>query len=129
MLTHDSEETAMRSINYLTLLVLFLSSGCMTMRPLDDDQALTEVIKTGDKVEVIEKDGHINEFTVGKITEQFIAGNDEIGSHVTIPLEKIETISVEKVHGGRTTLAVLGGIVAIPIILVGAVVVCGSGSC
>lgn len=119
----------MRSINYLTLLVLFLSSGCMTMRPLDDDQALTEVIKTGDKVEVIEKDGHINKFTVGKITEQFIAGNDEIGSHVTIPLEKIESISVEKVHGGRTTLAVLGGIVAIPIILVGAVVVCGSGSC
>ena len=111
----------MRSINYLTVLAMLIcSTGCMTMRPVDEDRALTDVIKVGDKVEVIEKDGYINKFTVGKITEQFIAGNDEIGSHKSIPLEKIETVSVEKINGGRTTLAVMGGIVALPIVLIGA---------
>jgi hypothetical protein len=123
----------MHTFNHAILISLLISSsGCMTMQTLDDDPALTEAIEVGDKVEIIEKDGYINEFTVGRITDQFIAGNDDIGSLVTIPLENIQSVSVEKVSAGRTTLAVLGGIVAIPILLVGAgamVMVCGSGSC
>jgi len=124
----------MRSINWMTLVALLISSsGCMTMRALSNDISITEAIKIGDKVEIIERDGYINKFTVGKIHEQFVAGNDENGSHVSIPLEKIESVSIEKVDGGRTTLAVMGGIVAIPIILFGAAGVmalgCGSGFC
>ena len=123
----------MRSINWITVVALIISSsGCMTMRPLQNDISITEAIKVGDKVEIIERDGYINKFTVGKIHEQFVAGNDERGSHVSIPLEKIESVSIEKVDGGRTTLAVMGGIVAIPIILFGAgamVMACGSGAC
>ncbi|MFP6837705.1 MAG: hypothetical protein VB948_16545 [Pseudomonadales bacterium] len=123
----------MRTMNHAILFALLISSsGCMTMQPLADEPVLTEAIEVGDKVEIIEKDGYINEFTVGRITDQFIAGNDDIGSLVTIPLEKIQIVSVEKVSVGRTTLAVLGGIVAIPIFLVGAgamVMACGSGSC
>ena len=123
----------MRHFSYLAIFALIISStGCMTMRPVEDPSILTDTLKVGDKVELIEKDGYINKFTVGLINEAFIAGNDETGSHVSIPMEKIESISVEKVDGGRTTLAVMGGLVAIPIILVGAgamVVACGAGGC
>jgi len=123
----------MRSVICLLISALLISTtGCMTMRPLEATTALTNAIKVGDKVELIEKDGYINKFTVGKITEQFVAGTDERGSHVSIPLENVESVSVEKVDGGRTTLAVMGGIVAIPIVLFGAgamVAACAAGGC
>ena len=123
----------MRSITCLLISTLLISTtGCMTMRPVGGATALTDAIKIGDKVELIEKDGYINKFTVGMITEQFVAGTDERGSHVSIPLENVESVSVEKVDGGRTTLAVMGGIVAIPIVLFGAgamVAACAAGGC
>ncbi len=103
----------MRSImNHLTILALLISTtGCMTLRPVESYEPLTDFVKVGDEVEVIEKDGHINRFTVGKLTDEFIAGNDEYGSHVSILLVDIETVSVEKINGVRTTLAIVGGTV------------------
>ncbi len=103
----------MRSImKHLTLLALLISTtGCMTLRPLEGHDTLTNLVKVGDKVEVIKKDGHINRFTVGKVTDEFIAGNDKYGSLVSIPVTDIETVSVEKINGTRTTLAVVGGTV------------------
>ena len=77
-------------------------------------------IKVGDKVELIQKDGYINTFTVGKITERTISGNSEFGSLVMIGLDDIESIRVEKIHPGLTAAAVLGVVVAIPIVLIGA---------
>ncbi len=70
----------MRSLmKHLTLLALLISTtGCMTLRPLESHDTLTNLVKVGDKVEVIKKDGHINRFTVGKVTDEFIAGNGQI---------------------------------------------------
>jgi len=111
----------MRYINYLLISTLLISStGCMSMRPVEDPSAFIDKVKVGDKVELIDKDGFINRFTVGKVTDQLIAGNSESGNRVSVPTAEIERLSVEKVDGGRTTLAVMGGIVAIPIILIGA---------
>ena len=109
----------MRSIiNHLTVLALLISTtGCMTLRPLESYEPLTNFVKVGDEVEVIEIDGHINRFTVGKLTDEFIAGNDKYGSHVSILLVDIETVSVEKISGTRTTLVVVGGIVVTIIVL------------
>lgn len=120
----------MRYVNYLLISVLLISStGCMSMRPVEDPSALIDHVEVGDKVELIQKDGYINTFTVGKITDAFIAGSTDSGSHVSVLTQDIERVSVEKVDGGRTTLAVMGGIVAIPIILLGAgamMAACGS---
>ncbi len=103
----------MRSImNHLTILALLIStSGCTTLRPLESHDTLANLVKVGDKVEVIKKDGHINRFTVGKVTDEFIAGNDKYGSLVSILLADIEAVSVEKINGPRTTLVTAGGIV------------------
>ncbi len=126
----------MRSIvSYFTILTLLISSpGCMTLRPLESHEGLISFVKAGDKVEVIEKDGHINRFTVGRLTDEFIAGNDSYGSLVSIPLDNIETVSVEKVNGTRTTLVIVGGIVVGTIVLfvVGSffyIVACVAGGC
>ncbi len=109
----------MRSLmKHLTLLALLISTtGCMTLRPLESHDTLTNLVKVGDKVEVIKKDGHINRFTVGKVTDEFIAGNDKYVLLVSIPVTDIETVSVEKINGTRTTLAVVGGIVVGTIVL------------
>ena len=103
----------MRSItNHLTLLALLISTtGCMTLRPVESYEPLTDFVKVGDEVEVVELDGHVNRFTVGRLTDEFIAGKDNHGSHVSILLVDIETVSVEKINGVRTTLAIVGGTV------------------
>jgi hypothetical protein len=126
----------MRSItNHLTLLALLISTtGCMTLRPVESYEPLTDFVKVGDEVEVVELDGHVNRFTVGRLTDEFIAGNDNHGSHVSILLVDIEMVSVEKISGTRTTLVVVGGIVVTIIVLyvVGAfvyAVACVAGGC
>ncbi len=126
----------MRSItNHLTLLALLISTtGCMTLRPVESYEPLTDFVKVGDEVELVELDGHINRFTVGRLTDEFIAGKDKYGSHVSILLVDIETVSVEKISGTRTTLVVVGGIVVTIIVLyvVGAfvyAVACVAGGC
>ena len=117
-------------------ICLISSSGCMSMqkvqnhapgeRPdeLGDATAIAAIVREnvspGDKVEIIQKDGYINTFTVGSINEYRIAGNDEFNSLVSIEYVDIEAISVEQIDGGRTLLAVAGGVVAIPIVLFGA---------
>ena len=109
----------MRSItNHLTLLALLISTtGCMTLRPVESYEPLTDFVKVGDKVELVEIDGHISRFTVGKLTDEFIAGKDKYGSHVSILLVDIETVSVEKISGARTTLVIVGGVVVSIIVL------------
>ena len=126
----------MRSItNHLTLLALLISTtGCMTLRPVESYEPLTDFVKVGDEVEVVELDGHVNRFTVGRLTDEFIAGNDKYGSHVSILLVDIEMVSVEKISGTRTTLVVVGGIVVTIVVLyvVGAfvyAVACVAGGC
>ncbi len=118
-------------MKHLTLLALLISTtGCMTLRPLEGHDTLTNLVKVGDKVEVIKKDGHINRFTVGKVTDEFIAGNDKYGSLVSIPVTDIETVSVEKINGTRTTLAIAGGSIAL--FVVGSffyIVACYAGGC
>ncbi len=109
----------MRSItNHLTLLALLISTtGCMTLRPVESYEPLTDFVKVGDEVELVEIDGHISRFTVGKLTDEFIAGNDKYGSHVSILLVDIETVSVEKISGTRTTLVIVGGVVVTIIVV------------
>ena len=126
----------MRSItNHLTLLALLISTtGCMTLRPVESYEPLTDFVKVGDEVEVVELDGHVNRFTLGRLTDEYIAGKDNHGSHVSILLVDIEMVSVEKISGTRTTLVVVGGIVVTIVVryVVGAfvyAVACVAGGC
>ena len=114
-----------RVVAALAMLALaFSGAGCKTMQSVDmvagQQLLIEEEVKVGDKVELIQKDGYINTFTVGKITERTISGNSEFGSLVMIGLDDIESIRVEKIHPGLTAAAVLGVVVAIPIVLIGA---------
>ena len=124
----------MRNIKNLLIAALLLSStGCITtMRSLEENQIISDVVKQGDKVEIINTDGHISAFTVGKVTSVFIAGTSEAGSNVTVALADIETIKTEQIDGGKTTLAIVGGVVALPIIAAGVLLfgfACAAGGC
>jgi hypothetical protein len=107
-----------RTIASLAIAALVLP-GCTSMRPIKEDQAIGDRVKVGDKVELIDKAGYISTFTVGKVTPVDIAGTAENGRNVTIAIEDIETIKVEQIDGAKTTLAVAGGLVAVPIIIAG----------
>ena len=108
----------------LSQLILSVEQDTANADELGDATAIAAIVREnvspGDKVEIIQKDGYINTFTVGSINEYRIAGNDEFNSLVSIEYVDIEAISVEQIDGGRTLLAVAGGVVAIPIVLFGA---------
>lgn len=125
----------MRTISHLVILSLLVcGSGCMSMQPLKSQVPVTEQIEIGDNVEVVDNRGLIHRFTVGKITDTDLAGPDSSGSLISIPVADAVQISAEKVDGGRTTLAVVGGLVAAPIVLLGLgtgamMAACSAGGC
>ncbi|MGB7930669.1 MAG: hypothetical protein WCH04_00330 [Gammaproteobacteria bacterium] len=57
------------------VLIIQIASGCTSLRPLPDERnVLEQVVKPGDKVHVITRDGQEMEFLVKQIANERIEG-------------------------------------------------------
>jgi len=109
-----------RSLIVLSLAALF---GCTTMQEVKPQEgSLTDNLEIGDRIIVYENSGRIVDMRFVLIEGEALRGSlffDGL-EPVEINLHDIEKIEAERIAAGRTTAAVLGGIVLAPIAAVGA---------
>ena len=109
--------------SYLAYFLLLYLSGCTTMQEVRPDAAqLTDYLEVGDHVVVYEKSGRIIDMRFVLIDGDVLRGSlffDGL-EKVEVELDEIEKIEVERIAAGRTTAAVLGGVVLAPLAAVGA---------
>lgn len=108
---------------FLTLLVIAVVAGCTTMKEVKPTEGpLSDYLDTGDHIVVYQKSGKIVDIRFVLIKEDVLRGSlfhDGL-EPVEIKLDQIEKIEAERIAAGRTTAAVLGGIVLAPIAAIGA---------
>ncbi len=106
-----------------TVLLLFALAGCTTMQEVKQKEGLlTDYLEIGDHIVVYETNGRIVDMRFVLVEGDVLRGSlfvDGLES-VEIKLEHIEKIEAERIAFGRTTAAVLGGIVLAPLAAVGA---------
>ncbi len=112
----------MHLINYrfICLIVIVCMVGCTSMKPVKQESP-EQSIQFKDRIVVYEKSGRIVDMKVVKIEQNQITGSltEDPLSSVTIHFDDIEKIELESVDGGKTVLAVIGGILLLPILLLG----------
>ena len=109
-----------RSLATLLLAALF---GCTTMQEVKQQEwLLTDYLEIGDHIIVYETSGRIVDMRFVLIEGNVLRGSlfDDGLESVEIKLEHIEKIEAKRIAFGRTTAAVLGGIVLAPLAAVGA---------
>ena len=109
-----------RSPATLLLAALF---GCTTMQEVKQQEwLLTDYLEIGDHIIVYETSGRIVDMRFVLMEGNVLRGSlfDDGLESVEIKLEHIEKIEAERIAFGRTTAAVLGGIVLAPLAAVGA---------
>lgn len=115
----------MRLCIYRNLATLLLAAlfGCTTMQEVKQQEwLLTDYLEIGDHIIVYETNGRIVDMRFVLIEGNVLRGSlfDDGLESVEIKLEHIEKIEAERIAFGRTTAAVLGGIVLAPLAAVGA---------
>lgn len=104
-------------------LALVLLAGCTSMQQVrPEDGSLADFLEIGDHIVVYEKSGRIVDMRFVLIDDDILRGSlsrDGLEA-ITIRLDDIERVEAERLAAGRTTGAVLGGIVLAPIAAVGA---------
>lgn len=117
----------------LTYLIIFSLIGCTSMVKMDhaDPQKVAE-IKIGDHLLVYEKSGRVSDFIVAYADETKVRGNvvqsgkSQVNTgeyQVEINWQDITKLEIEKPDGAKTILAIAGGIVLIPVIVLGGFIV------
>jgi len=105
------------------LMTLIVLTGCTSMRAIDVSQAdFTTQLETGDHLVITEKGGRIVDMTFAQIEGNTLFGsrhNNGMES-VEVEIDQILQIEIEKISGAKTTAAVVGGIVLLPVVAVGA---------
>ncbi len=107
----------------LTILLLAALLGCTTMQEVKQREGLlTDYLEIGDHIIVYETDGRIVDMRFVLVEDNVLRGSlfDDGLESVEIQLEHIEKIEAERIALGRSTAAVLGGIVLAPLAAVGA---------
>ena len=106
-----------------TIVILLLASGCTTFKPvglesekLHEQLYAGEIIHVEDKVKILTSDGIDHRFEVLEIKENRI-----MGSEVSIPFENIVAIEKRQFSAVKTTVLVVGIIVAASYVLAVAV--------
>jgi len=101
---------------FIGLLLVAVLPGCVETRTLRPDVDYGRSLKIGESVTVFEKDGTRTPMIVGMITDAELIGSLDTAPYplVAIPWSNITGIAVERVHAGKTTAAVLAGIILIP---------------
>ena len=113
---------SLHTIATLTLALL-LFTGCTTMQEVkQQNQPLATYLKVGDHIKIYEKQGRIIDMRYVRIDGTTLRGSlySNGMEAVAVELDQIEKIEAERIEPGRTTAAVLGGIVVAPIIALGA---------
>ena len=106
----------------LLLLLTFALSCCTSLNKLDyyKEVDLSSIVSIGDKLSVTQNSGDNYYLKVVSTKETQMVGTlMETGEGITITVDDIEYIEVETIDGGKTTLAIMGGIVLIPIGILG----------
>lgn len=89
---------------FIVLFACLATLGCMTTQPLPADRTqLSQTLKPNDRVEIVTKGGENLKFKLEKIDENGLHGAGE-----TVAYDDIQTIGLEKISAGRTTLIALG---------------------
>jgi hypothetical protein len=115
----------MTSKSLIVLLAAVSLVGCTSMRPLDANQAnLASKLEAGDHVVVYERSGRILDMDFRDLQNDRIRGwaTDGTGP-VSVGIDDVEHLEIEKIDGVKTTLAVAGGTVAAAVVIAGAAVV------
>ena len=105
------------------LLTIVTLPACTTMQAVQPGgQALADILETGDRIVVYEKSGRIVDMRYVRVDGRVLRGSmaDDGLEVVEVVVTDIERIESERVAVGRTTAAVLGGVVALPIAALGA---------
>lgn len=109
-------------ISWTVVSLLFASAGCTSMREVRPaERPLTEVLRTGDHVIVYEDTGRIVDMRYVRTDGTTLRGSlytDGL-TPVTVEIDRIERVEVERIAAGRTGLAVAGGIILAPIAALG----------
>lgn len=96
-------------MRFALILVFFIMSGCMTMKPVDldvDRGELVSNIDIGKKVEVQTFSNEKYVFTVSEITK-----TELVGDSYRVPLNEIKELKNEKISVVQTSGAVAAGVV------------------
>ncbi len=107
----------------MTILLLFALVGCTTMQEVKQQEGLlTDYLEIGEHIIVYETSGRMVDMRFVLVEGNVLRGSlfDDGLEAVEIKLEHIEKIEAERIALGRTTAAVLGGIVLAPIAALGA---------
>ncbi len=107
----------------LSILALAALAACTTMQEVKQQEGLlTDYLEIGDHIIVYETDGRIVDMRFVLVEGNVLRGSlfDDGLESVEIKLEHIEKIEAERIALGRSTAAVLGGIVLAPLAAVGA---------
>ncbi len=107
----------------MTILLLFALVGCTTMQEVKQPEGLlTDYLEIGEHIIVYETSGRMVDMRFVLVEGNVLRGSlfDDGLEAVEIKLEHIEKIEAERIALGRTTAAVLGGIVLAPIAALGA---------
>ena len=106
----------------LLLLLTFAISCCTSLNKLDyyKEVDLSSIVSIGDKLSVTLNSGDNYYLKVVSIKENQMVGTLlQTSEGITITVDDIEYIEVETIDGGKTTLAIMGGIVLIPFGILG----------
>ena len=107
------------NIRLIVILVSILSlAGCTSMRPMDMAQAdFPAQLEMGDHLVVYEKGGRIVDMTFTEVDGDYITGSLTANPMhtVEIRIDEILQVEIEKISGGKTAAAVVGGAVLLPI--------------
>ena len=107
----------------MLLCAVAVLSACTTMKPVPPEgKPLDEILEIGDRIVVYEKSGRIVDMRYVRIDGEVLRGSmtgDGL-EIVEVTVTDIERIESERIAVGRTTAAVLGSAVALPIVAAGA---------
>jgi len=107
-----------------------LLAGCTTMKEMPlDGEGLAARLKTGDHIIVYEDSGRVLDLRFVLIEDDVLRGSLVMDGReaVQVRLADISKIETERVAVGRTTGAVLGGAVLLPIAAMGAGIALAGG--
>ncbi len=129
--------TGRKIVILISSAMFLLNAACTTVKTIDDSEEKTysEQIDVGDKIRLIYLDGRVRDIRVTAIDETKISGTPHdskfkraIGPGIVAEWTDVYQAERVKVSALRTAGATLGVVIAIPVIVVGAVLLCGSGA-
>jgi hypothetical protein len=113
---------------FICILTILSLVGCTTFKPVEyQEVSLPEIVEVGKTYKFTEVDGSVTEMKVTAVSEKEVTGTLEHGAGKTIQAVDLQSIEVETIDGGKTTLAVIGGIILLPIAIIGIIVACMFG--